>query len=224
VIAKLLLQTTIWIAVMGALLFAPAGTFDWPAAWVYLGTVGILGLVCGAWLARADPALLAERMHPMMQKDQPAADKAFMLLFGFVALIWFLAIGLEIRWHGARVPLPLQILGMALILISTAFVMWVMRANSFATPQVKLQTDRGHHVISTGPYAFVRHPMYTGSVLFFISAPLLLGSWWGLAMSPLFAILFAIRIHIEERTLVAGLPGYTDYTRHVRYRLLPGVW
>lgn len=223
-IAKLLLQNVIWIAAMGALLFAPAGTLHWPAAWVYLGTVAILGVACGWWLARTDPALLAERMHPMMQKNQPAADKIFMLVFGFAALIWFVAIGLDARMHASHVPFALQALGMAMLLVSTGFVMWVMRTNSFASPVVKLQTERGHRVISTGPYAFVRHPMYSGSLLFFIGAPLLLGSWWGVVIAPLFAVLFAIRAKIEERALIAGLPGYADYTKRVHYRLLPGLW
>jgi protein-S-isoprenylcysteine O-methyltransferase Ste14 len=224
VIAKLLLQNVIWIAAMGALLFVPAGTLHWPAAWVYLGTVATLGVACGWWLARTDPALLAERMHPMMQKNQPTADKIFMLVFGLAALIWFVTIGLDARMHASHVPFALQALGMAMLLVSTGFVMWVMRANSFASPVVKLQTERGHRVISTGPYAFVRHPMYSGSLLFFIGAPLLLGSWWGVVIAPLFAVLFAIRAKIEERALIAGLAGYADYTKRVRYRLLPGLW
>jgi protein-S-isoprenylcysteine O-methyltransferase Ste14 len=223
-IAKLLLQNLIWIAGMGALLFVPAGTLHWPAAWVYLGTVAILGLSCGLWLAKTDPALLAERMHPMMQKDQPAADKKFMLVFGLVALLWFVAIGLDKRLHASNIAVPVQTLGLAMLLVSTGFVMWVMRENSFASPVVKLQTERGHRVVSSGPYAFVRHPMYSGSVLFFVGAPLLLGSWWGVAMSPLFSVLFAIRARIEERALIAGLPGYADYTKRVRFRLLPGLW
>src|SRR4030088_1560560 len=91
-IAKLLLQNLIWVAAMGVLLFVPAGTLHWPAAWVFLGTIAVLGIAGGLWLAKTDPALLAERMRPTMQKDQPAADKKFMLVFCFVALIWFLAI------------------------------------------------------------------------------------------------------------------------------------
>jgi protein-S-isoprenylcysteine O-methyltransferase Ste14 len=223
-IAKLLLQTLIWIVVMGALLFVPAGTLHWPAAWVFLGTIAILGISCGLWLARTDPALLAERMHPMMQRDQPAADKKIMLAFGFVALIWFLVIGLDQRYHASTVVPVLQALGWAMLLLSTGFIMWVMRENSFAAPVVKLQTERGHRVVSTGPYAWVRHPMYSGTVLFFVGAPMLLGSWWGVAMSPLFVVLFAIRAKIEERALIAGLPGYADYTARVRYRLVPGLW
>lgn len=223
-IAKLLLQNLIWVVVMGALLFMPAGTLHWRAAWIFLGTIAILGIAGGSWLAKHDPALLAERMHPMMQSDQPAADKIFMLVFGFVALIWFLAIGFDKRYHASDMPLGLQVLGFAMLVLSGGFIMWVMRENSFAAPVVKLQTERGHRVVSTGPYAWVRHPMYSGTVLFFVGAPLLLGSWWGVAMSPLFVLLFAIRVRIEERALVAGLPDYADYARRVRYRLVPGLW
>ena len=109
-------------------------------------------------------------------------------------------------------------------LLSTAFIMWVFRENSFAAPVVKVQAARHHHVISSGPYAFVRHPMYSGIMLFFVGVPLLLGSWWGVAIAPVFAVLFAIRARIEERALVEGLPDYADYAARVRYRLLPGVW
>jgi protein-S-isoprenylcysteine O-methyltransferase Ste14 len=223
-IAKLLLQNLIWTVAMGALLFMAAGTLHWPAAWVFLAAMAILGVSGGLWLARTDPALLAERMRPMMQDDQPAADKKFMLAFGAVALIWFVTIGLDRRMHASEVPVVLQAVGLIMLVLSSGFIMWVMRANSFAAPVIKLQTERGHRVISTGPYAWVRHPMYSGTVLFFVGMPLLLGSWWGVALSPLFIVLFAIRSGIEERALLAGLPGYTDYAARVRYRLLPGVW
>jgi protein-S-isoprenylcysteine O-methyltransferase Ste14 len=223
-IAKLLLQNLIWVVAMGALLFVPAGKLHWPTAWLFLATIGILGVAGGLWLAKYDPALLAERMRPMMQNDQPAADKKFMVVFGFAALIWFLAIGLDVRAHGTRIPTELQALGFLMLLFSSGFIMWVMRENSFAAPVIKLQTERGHRVISSGPYAFVRHPMYSSTVLFFVGAPLLLGSWWGVVMSPLFAVLFGVRIAIEERALLAGLPGYADYTTQVRYRLVPGLW
>ena len=223
-IAKWLLQNLIWVVAMGALLFASAGTLHWPAAWVFLATSAVIGIGFGWWLAKTDPALLAERMRPMMQKNQPAADKKFMLVFGVIALIWFLAIGFDKRMHASDIPVALQALGLAMLLLTTGFIMWVMRANSFAAPVVKVQSERGHRVVSTGPYAWVRHPMYSGTILFFVGVPLLLGSWWGVALSPLFVILFAVRSGIEERALIAGLPGYADYTRRVRYRLVPGLW
>ena len=223
-IAKLLLQNLMWVAGLGALLFLPAGTLHWPSAWLFLATSAILGLGGGLRFAKTDPALLAERMRPMMQKDQPPADKKFMLAFGFTALCWFLLIGLDKRWHGSDMTVAWQALGFALLLCSYVLIVWVMRENSFAAPVVKVQAERGHRVIDTGPYAWVRHPMYGGAVLYFIAMALLLGSWWGVAMAPLFFILFAIRAGIEERALLEGLPGYADYVARVRYRLLPGIW
>ena len=224
-IAKLLLQNLIWVVAMGALLFVPAGTLHWPAAWVFLGDHGD-ARPCRRIVARQDRSGAAGRAHAArpMQEDQPAADKKFVLVFGVDCPDL-------VRRDRPRPPLctaptsriALQALGLAMLyLLSTGFIMWVMRENSFAAPVVKVQTERGHHVISTGPYAWVRHPMYSGAMLFFVGMPLLLGSWWGVAMAPLFVVLFAIRTGIEERALIAGLPGYADYTARVRYRLVPG--
>jgi protein-S-isoprenylcysteine O-methyltransferase Ste14 len=223
-IAKLLLQNTITTAGMGALLFACAGTMHWPAAWVFLATCALLGPLCGWWLYRVDPALLAERLRPVLQKDQPAADKAFMIVFVIAMLAWLATMGLDRRTQSSDMPVALQALGLVLFVLSTLFILWVFRENSFAAPVVKLQADRAQRVVSTGPYAHVRHPMYSGMILFFAGVPLLLGSWWGLAIAPVIVVLFAVRIGIEERTLREGLPGYSDYMTRVRYRLLPGVW
>jgi protein-S-isoprenylcysteine O-methyltransferase Ste14 len=223
-IAKLLLQNTFFVLGFGVLLFVSAGTLDWPAAWVFLLVSATLGPACGLWLARTDPALLAERLRPTFQADQPAADKKFMLAFALASLVWLIAIGLDRRVHASNVPFALQAFGLAMYLLSTAFIMWVFRANSFAAPVVKVQDARHHRVISSGPYGFVRHPMYSGTILFFIGVPLLLGSWWGVAIAPVFFLLFAIRTRIEERTLIEGLPDYADYAARVRYRLVPGVW
>jgi len=223
-IARLLLQNVIWTVGLGALLFLPAGTLHWPAAWLYLATTALLGLAGGLWLAKVDPGLLEERMRPMMQKGQPAADKKFMLAFGFAALIWFIVIGLDHRWRASSVPVALQALGYAPLLASTALILRVVRENSFAAPVVKVQAERGHRVIDTGPYALVRHPMYSGAVLYLAAMALTLGSWWGLALSPVFFVLFSIRAGLEERALCDGLPGYADYLARVRYRLVPGLW
>jgi protein-S-isoprenylcysteine O-methyltransferase Ste14 len=221
---KWLFQSLAWIVALGALLFVPAGTLHWPAAWIFLGFMAAVGLVFGLWLAKNDPALLAERMSSPIQPDQPAADKKIILAFGMSVLIWFIATGLDHRFHGSQMPLALQVLGLALLTLSSAFIMWVFHENSFAAAVVKVQAERGHHVISSGPYAFARHPMYSGAVLFMLGIALLLGSWWGTALSPVFAILFGIRTRIEEDTLISGLPGYADYAARVRYRLVPGLW
>ena len=116
-----MLQNLVWVVALGALLFVPAGTLHWAAAWLFLATTGILGVAGGFWLARHDPALLAERMRPMMQPDQPAADKTFMLAFGFAALIWFLVDRASISASTAsHVPTGLQALGLAMLLFSSA--------------------------------------------------------------------------------------------------------
>jgi protein-S-isoprenylcysteine O-methyltransferase Ste14 len=223
-IPKWLFQTLAWIVALGALLFVPAGTLHWGAAWVFLGVMTLIGLAFGLWLAKSNPALLAERMRSPIRSDQPAADKKFILGYGLVFLIWFVTIGLDERFHWSRMPLALQALGLALLVASSAFIAWVFNENSFAAAVVRVQAERGHRVVSSGPYAFVRHPMYSAAVLFMIGVPLLLGSWWGTAMSPIFVVLFAIRTRIEESTLAAGLPDYADYAARVRYRLVPGLW
>lgn len=223
-VAKWLFQTFAWIIALAALLFVPAGTLHWPAAWVFLGLMIAMGLGFGGWLAKRDPALLAERMRSPIRSDQPVADKKLLLVFGIANLIWFIGIGLDERWHLSHMSIAWQGVGLALLVLSSASIAWVFRENSFAAAVVRLQSERGHHVISSGPYAFVRHPMYSGAVLFMLGIALLLGSWWGAAMTPVFAILLGIRTRIEEKTLVAGLPDYADYMARVRYRLVPGLW
>jgi protein-S-isoprenylcysteine O-methyltransferase Ste14 len=223
-IAKWLLQSVSWIAAMAALLLVPAGTWRWPAAWAFLIAMALIGLLAGLWLLKTDPELFAERMRLTARDEQPSADKFFVPILLVAFFGWFVLIGIDHRQHGSAFPPSLQIFGLALQLASTVFIMWVMRNNSFAAPLVKVQSERGHHVISSGPYAWVRHPMYSGAMLFFAGIPLLLGSVWGLIAVPLLALMFAIRVTIEERTLRAGLEGYVDYTSQVRYRLLPGVW
>jgi len=223
-IARLLLQNFTFTVAMGALLFASAGTLHWPSAWVFLAASASLGPLCGWWLYRLDPALLAERLRPVIQKEQPPADKAFVTALMAAMLAWLVVMGLDRRALASDMPIAFQVLGFVLFMLCMLFTMSVFRENSFAAPVVKLQAERAQRVISTGPYAYVRHPMYSGMMLFFAGLPLALGSWWGLAMAPLFLALFAVRIGIEERTLREGLPGYIDYAARVRYRLVPGVW
>ena len=121
-------------------------------------------------------------------------------------------------------PDALKVVGAVLIPVGFFIVWLTFRENSFAAPVIKIQKERGQHVISTGPYAIVRHPMYAGGALYMIGMPLLLGSGLGLLILPLLLGALSVRIFIEEATLRKGLPGYGEYTRRVRYRLVPGVW
>jgi protein-S-isoprenylcysteine O-methyltransferase Ste14 len=223
-ILKLVRQTALMIAVLAAMLLLPAGRLDWPGAWLFLAELGGLGLAMGFWLARRNPGLLAERMKPVFQRAQPGRDRRLMIMAVSIWAVWFLLMGFERRldlWH---LPFWFVLLGAILMLASLAIVHWTFHENSFASPVVRIQTERGHKVISTGPYALVRHPMYAGATLFLLSTPMMLGSPWGLVLAPAMASLLALRAVREERTLAAGLEGYTDYMCRVRYRLVPGLW
>lgn len=213
------------MALTGALLFVPAGTLDWPGAWIFMAEFILGALLTTLWLARHDPGLLKERMGGVFQRGQVASDKVFMA--GILVLWngWLVLMALDAkRWHLSHVPEILGAIGAALIPIGFFAVWLTFRENSFAAPVIKIQEDRGQRVISMGPYAIVRHPMYAGALLYMLGMPLLLGSWLGLLVLPLLAGALAMRIPIEEAALRAKLPGYADYAERVRYRLIPGVW
>jgi protein-S-isoprenylcysteine O-methyltransferase Ste14 len=222
---RLIRQSIVWLAIMMALLFIPAGTLSWPAAWIYLVEMGITSFFITIWMLRNNPALLAERMAPLIQRDQKNWDKALMGTLMVLWCGWFILMGLDaVRYGWSHVPLWLQALGALTYPVAMYVIFLTVRANSFAAPVVKIQTERGHTVVSDGPYAIVRHPMYAGALLLLIATPLILGSWWGLALLPVIVALLATRAVLEERTLARELEGYAAYAGRVRYRLIPGVW
>ena len=220
---KLIVQFAVLMAVLAALLFWPAGTFDWPGAWIFLGEFLVLGMAISLWLLRYDPALLRERMGGAFQKGQVAWDKVFMAILPIIWFGWVALMALDAkRWAISHMPLALIVVG-AILIPAGLYVVWLtFRENSFASTVVKIQ--EGQTVITTGPYGIVRHPMYAGGALYMIGMPLLLGSWIGLACLPVLVGGLMTRIPLEERTLREGLVGYDDYAARVRYRLVPGLW
>jgi protein-S-isoprenylcysteine O-methyltransferase Ste14 len=207
------------------LLFGSAGTLAWPAAWAYLllflGPLLLIKLV----LARDDPVLLSERMKPAIQKDQPLWDKIILLTYTWLFAGVLVLIGLDAgRFHWSTMPALLQWLGAAGVLISMWFISRVFRVNPYLANVVKIQTERGHQVVTTGPYAFVRHPLYAATLLFLPSTALMLGSTFGLIAMLLLASVLMLRTALEDRELHARLDGYRDYAQRVRYRLIPLVW
>jgi protein-S-isoprenylcysteine O-methyltransferase Ste14 len=224
-IGKLIIQTLVVYALTAVLLFAAAGTWRWPQAWIFIIEMIASGIAVGVWLARHDPGLLAERMSSPIQRGQAAADKLILL---FICVAWpawlvFLALDAQ-RFRLSHLPLWAQVAGAVLILVAMYACYRTFRENSFAAPVVKIQRERGQTVVTTGPYAIVRHPMYAGAGLMFFGIPMLLGSAWGLTLGPAWYLLLAVRIPLEERVLRENLAGYDDYARRVRWRLLPGVW
>lgn len=223
-LSRMVVQSCVGILVFGLLLFLPAGTLRWPQAWVFLILCNGCGLVTGIWLQRCDPGLLAERMRSPLGADQRPRDRAIIstMLLAFIA--WLVAIGLDHRFGWSRPPGWTQALGAILILAAFPGFASVFQANSFAAVTVRVQEERGQTVISSGPYAVVRHPMYAYALLLLVGTPLLLGSLWGLAGLLLMVPLLAARTLGEEALLREKLPGYRDYTSRVRSRLLPGIW
>jgi protein-S-isoprenylcysteine O-methyltransferase Ste14 len=224
-VLNLIVQTIVWYGLMAAVIFGAAGAIDYFGGWLYLGAMVAISLVFGAYALRADPGLVRERLKPPVQRDQPLADKLLLipLLLLIFAAMGFMAAD-AMRWRWSMMPSAVQWAGAGVLLAAFLFMFWTLRANSFAAPVVKIQKERGHAVVTTGPYSIVRHPMYLGALFYFAGTSLTLGSWWGLATVPIFALLLGVRIGIEEKTLRDGLEGYDDYTRRVRWRLLPRVW
>jgi len=224
-IPKLLIQMVAMLAVYGAALFGGAGTLDWPSGWAFLAVLGAASLAVSLWLAWADPALLEERMKPPIQRDQKPWDRLFLGLMMLLTVAWVALMGLDARrFHWSHVPLWVQAAGAAMLALSFVGVAWVYRTNSFAAPVIKLQRDRRQTVISTGPYAFVRHPMYAFASFTLIAQPLMTGSLWAAAALPLLGALLHLRTLGEEKMLRAELDGYEAYAQRVRWRYAPGIW
>ncbi len=224
-IRKMLIQTVIWLAITGALLFGSAGTLRWPEAWVLLAEFGGIGLLSGSIMIRHDPALVRERMGSPVQRGQKSWDKALMLAFVFLWMSQYVVAGLDaVRFQTSDVPVWLEVVGALAIALGFYVFHRVMLENTFAAPVVRIQTERKHRVISTGPYAFVRHPMYAGAIPIMVGTPLLLGSWYALLWSLVMILLLSYRAVLEEATLKSELEGYEAYAARVHYRLVPGVW
>lgn len=224
-VLRLVTQTAIWLVFQGALLFVGAGTLAWPAAWLWLLEWAACSAWIGLWLARTDPGLLAERLAPFAQREQARWDRVFMIAVALVWCGWLVFIGVDaMRFHWSHVPLWLSVCGAVAIFVDLYATRCVFAANRYAAPVVKIQRERGHAVTDSGPYAYVRHPMYAFAILLLAGTPLMLGSWWGLAWVPLMIVGVGWRAVREERALAAELPGYRAYMERVRYRFVPGVW
>jgi protein-S-isoprenylcysteine O-methyltransferase Ste14 len=208
----------------GAVLLLSAGTLRWPSAWIYI--VGTLSLtVLSSYLLHRDaPDIAAERTRGPFQKGQTLSDRIMLSIMITTNVVLMVVVGMDRRFGWSDVPPVVQIAGAAFILTTAYTTYRVARENKFASLVVKLQKDRGQKVIDTGPYQYVRHPMYSGLIFRIIGTPLLLGSWWGLCLSIVAIIIVVVRIFLEERTLTTGLEGYAGYIERVPYRLIPLVW
>jgi protein-S-isoprenylcysteine O-methyltransferase Ste14 len=228
-IAAVRLKTAAALAFFAAelvvLLFPAAGTLDWGWGWAWIGLVMGTSTVVTVMLERRDPALVAERLRLPVQRGQARGDRFWMAVIGLAYAAWLPLMGLDaVRFGWSQVPLVLHLAGAAGIVACMWIAYLTFIENTFAIAAVRIQEERGQTVISSGPYARVRHPLYSGALLFFIGTPLMLGSWWGVVWGLVLSLLLARRIVLEEGALLEGLDGYDEYTSRVRFRLVPGVW
>jgi protein-S-isoprenylcysteine O-methyltransferase Ste14 len=199
--------------------------WDWWEAWVY-ALVSLLGFALSrALAARRHPDLLAERARFMQHEDTKPWDKRLAPLLGLGGGLVLLVAGLDALFHWSPpFSLPVKIFSLVVILAGYVLGSYALIENRFFSGVVRIQTERGHHVVSSGPYRWLRHPGYAGALLTYLVTPLLLDSLWAFLPTVFITILLVIRTALEDRTLQNELPGYAEYARKVRYRLLPGIW
>jgi protein-S-isoprenylcysteine O-methyltransferase Ste14 len=210
------------LVVMGAVLFVSAWTFNYWQAWVFLSVFGLSTLAVTVYLMKNDPKLLERRMHGGPTAEKELSQKIIMSAasIGFAAIL--IVPALDHRWHWPAVPPYAVIAGNILIVLGWTIILFVFRENTFTSATIEVVADQ--RVVSTGPYAVVRHPMYSGSLLYFLGIPIALGSWWGLLVGILMMPVFVLRLFDEEKLLARNLPGYSEYMDRVKYRLVPFVW
>jgi protein-S-isoprenylcysteine O-methyltransferase Ste14 len=220
-----LLAAGVVLALWPAILLAVGGDGRWAGAWIF-GAWFVV--VCGtvvAWLYRHDPALLAERYRAPGTGGQSRADQWVVVGLGLGFVAWIVVPALDHRFAWLPgIPLAARAASVPLLAVAAFFLFRAFADNTFVSPLVRVQTERGQRVVSTGVYGIVRHPMYLGATSMFIGGPLLLGSWCGLGVWLLLAALIVYRIGLEEALLVKDLEGYEAYRQRVHYRLLPHVW
>jgi protein-S-isoprenylcysteine O-methyltransferase Ste14 len=219
---KMLASLVAVIVVMGAILFGAAGTFDYWQGWLFLACYFVASLIVSVWLMRYDPALLERRRRGGPFAEVERNQKIIMTITSIGFIAGLVVPGLDRRSGWSSMPDAIVMFGAILHLLGWFGILGVFRANTYAAATI--QVEAGQKVISTGPYAIVRHPMYAAALLMILSIPIALGSWWGLLVFIALLLALAWRLVDEERVLLSDLEGYADYRQRVRSRLIPFIW
>lgn len=222
-IARFSLRETMGVTVMGIALFWSAGKLNWWPAWALLLVMAAWSLATLIVILRSNPALLAERLGP--RKGAKSWDTIIMGILGLTQLARYIVAGLDQRYGWSHsIPFAAQIVALVICVLSYALFVWATASNAYFSQIVRIQTDRDHRVVTGGPYRYVRHPGYLGAILIEFAISILLASWPVFWIGCLSSTLLIVRTALEDRTLQAELPGYTDYAQKVHYRLIPGIW
>ncbi len=217
-LTRAILPLVAFLLLLALVMFVHAG-IGWWQGWLFLAVFTFQIVAMALYIWRTNPEILVARSK--MQKGTKGWDRVFFYILQALILAVFPVAGLD---HWSAAPLWVIALGYVLLTIGMAGTAWVMRVNKFAEMSIRIQTERGHHVVDTGPYAFVRHPFYVATFPLLAGMPLALGSYWALIPAAVAGIALVVRTALEDRVLHDELPGYKEYAGRVRYRLLPGVW
>jgi protein-S-isoprenylcysteine O-methyltransferase Ste14 len=221
---RLVISTTASLLILVLCLFLPAGTLAWTRGWLFLIVVTAASFLSTLYLRRVNPDVIAGRVN---RHERPRRWDLLLGLLGFLPTMLAIPIVAALddgRFHWSHLPWWGCLAGYAVMMTGFFGVTWATSVNKFFEPSVRIQTDRGHRVIDTGPYAVIRHPGYAFGFLVFLGMPLALGSLWALIPAAILCLLLVARTVLEDRTLQNELPGYKEYAQRVRYRLVPGVW
>ncbi len=218
-----ILQVISTIIFILLLIFVPAGTWRWLEAWIFILFYSVVATASIIWMKKKSPDLLKERQTK--KKNAKTWDKIFTRIYSLMLVFLLIVPGWDaVRHRFSNVPLGLKVTAFVGYLPALVVALWALLENAFASDVVRIQKDRGHVVCTSGPYRYVRHPMYVGVILIMLCFPVSLGSYLGLIPAFIIILLFFFRTAFEDKTLLKELPGYQEYAEKVRYRLLPGIW
>lgn len=222
-IVRYAIRETMGLVIMGIALFWSAGQINWWPAWASLAVMFAWTVATAVVIVRSNPALLVERLGP--RKGAKAWDTVILSLLGVAQLVRYVTAGLDQRygWTGGF-PFVAQFAALAACVLGYVLVVWATASNAFFSQIVRIQAERGHMVVTGGPYRYVRHPAYVGAIVYELAVSILLASWSAFIISVLSTILLILRTILEDRVLLTELNGYKNYARQVRFRLFPGLW
>jgi protein-S-isoprenylcysteine O-methyltransferase Ste14 len=216
-------QVLVGLLLLISVFFISAGRTDLPRAWFFFGLYFVSLFLNIVIFLKFNPEIIRARSE--IRGEMKWWDKIFAVFYTVFILTMFIICGLDVgRFNISSTGVEFFAVGIIIFAVGWVFVAWSMVENKFFETTVRIQNEKDHRVVSTGPYAIVRHPGYVGMILFYGCAPLIIGSFYGLIPALLLAFAFIFRTHFEDKTLYEKLPGYKEYTRKVRYRLFPFIW
>jgi protein-S-isoprenylcysteine O-methyltransferase Ste14 len=223
---RAVLRFVIFLFLLPAVLFISAGRLDWWMAWALVGLLVLSTAVSRIVVMYQHPELLAERARSLDADNAKEWDKPIVAVIGlFGPLVTWIVAGLDVRFGWSpQISLIFQLVALVIVVGGYFLGVWAMLANKFFSAVVRIQEERGHTVVTDGPYRWVRHPAYTGGVLAYLATPIMLGSLWALIPAGLTVVVLIIRTALEDKTLREELPGYDEYAQQTRHRLVPGIW